>query len=96
MAIQQIESQLRSDRRQHNRVNCNLSAKVHIGTVGVYKCIVKDISKTGARILLPSGSWEPVSFGLEITGIETKIPVKKIWSCNGMIGLAFEFPVNTN
>ncbi len=77
------------DRRLNERMECNRPAIVRLGNSKLFNCIIKDISRSGARILLPQGAWEPSYFELDYPQYGGIIAVKKIWSADGMLGVKF-------
>lgn len=90
MRVEDLDRTILAERRKSERVECSLTANIYIGTTKMFRCLVKDISQSGARILLPSGSWEPNTMGLFLIESETKIQARKIWSSHGMMGIEFE------
>jgi hypothetical protein len=78
-----------SNRRNHTRRSCFLPAVIKLGSAKISDCIVKDISATGARILIPNGIWEPSGFVLDIGPSIGAVNVSKVWSSKGMMGVKF-------
>ena len=53
-------------------------------------CIVRDISATGARIVVKSPTWFPARFVLAVASDGISKPCHIVWRSDGQIGLAFD------
>jgi PilZ domain len=53
-------------------------------------CNVRDISATGARIVLTSPLWFPDSFVLAVPSDGVSRPCHIVWRKDGQIGIAFD------
>jgi PilZ domain len=53
-------------------------------------CSVRDISATGARIVLTSPLWFPDSFVLAVPSDSVSRPCHIVWRKDGQIGIAFD------
>lgn len=77
------------DRRAFPRQNCDIAAQVLLGSTIIHECILRDVSASGARISVPHGIWQPYEFNLAIEGTDDLLPVRRIWSGYGCIGVKF-------
>ena len=78
-----------SDRRAFSRQNCDIAAQILLGSTKIHECILRDVSASGARISVPHGIWQPYEFNLAIEGSDDLLPVRRIWSGYGCIGVQF-------
>ena len=53
-------------------------------------CTVRDISATGARIVLTNPLWFPDSFVLAVPSDGVSKPCHIVWRKDGQIGIAFD------
>ncbi|GIL00264.1 MAG: hypothetical protein BroJett030_01630 [Alphaproteobacteria bacterium] len=77
------------ERREHERVDCNIRAHIHINGAKVCNCIVKNLSEGGARLIVPASCWLPSAF--DIVGLVEGLPVKarRVWCDGEEIGVCF-------
>ena len=65
--------------------------EVHIQINGakICNCLVKNLSETGAKLLVPGGCWIPSAF--DIIGLIDDLPVKarRVWNSDGEMGVSF-------
>ena len=87
----QTSDQLReSDQRTRNRIPTRNLGYLHAVTGGVLSvCFVKDISKTGAHILLPRAACLPKQIMLRIAGEEAPMSGSVVWQAGTKCGLEF-------
>jgi hypothetical protein len=79
------------DQRSHVRVPSRYYAYLHAATGAVLsECLVKDLSQTGARIILPKADRSlPPQIMLRVTGEATPFMASVIWQAGGKCGLKF-------
>ena len=51
---------------------------------------MKDISKRGARILVPHGTWIPRKFYVKCPNGEFELDAEKVWTSFGNVGIRFD------
>ena len=77
--------------RGQNRIPARYYGYLHAATGTVLsECLIKDISETGARIVLPKAANLPNRIRLHITGEVTPLPASVIWQAGTKCGLAFD------
>jgi hypothetical protein len=82
---------LKFDRRLQMRVPARYYAYLHAATGAVLsECLVKDISETGARIILPMAVNLPKQIMLRITGEVTPMSASVVWQMGTKCGLEFD------
>ena len=80
-----------SDQRSQNRVPARYYAYLHAATGAVLsECLVKDISETGARIILPMTASLPKRIMLRVTGEATPMTASVVWQAGTKCGLEFK------
>ena len=81
---------LEQKQRASNRIPCRNYACVHAATGAVFSdCLVKDISETGARIILPRAIRLPKQVTLRLTGKATPMGASVVWQAGTKCGLKF-------
>ena len=79
-----------SNLRSQIRVPARYYAYLHAATGAVLsECLVKDISETGARIILPMATSLPKKIMLRVTGEATPMSASVIWQTGSKCGLEF-------
>lgn len=80
-----------AEQRVRNRIPARNYAYLHtaIGTV-LSECLIKDISETGARIILPRAARLPKQVLLRITGEVTPMSAFVVWQTGTKCGLEFD------
>lgn len=79
------------DRRTNSRRRTFLGAQVrHPGGLLLNECIVRDLSKTGARLSFSRPIELPGSFEIEITKTGERHWAQVVWSARGGCGVQFE------
>ena len=88
---QKASTQLReSEKRARNRLPAHNYAYLHAPTGAVFsECLVKDISETGACIILPMAANLPKQIMLRIIGEATPLSASVIWQVDTKCGLEF-------
>lgn len=84
------EPGLGSERRRFRRQACEQVASIRIGTATLGKCVIRDVSATGAKLTISMGSFEPKFFQLVLGEEGEALSVRKIWSKNGSMGVEFD------
>lgn len=77
------------DRRKHLRFNCNIVGTINLGATHITKCIIKDISAGGARIVVLGDSWLPSKFTLEFSDKCPALIAEKVWFDSYSAGVRF-------
>ena len=78
------------DQRSRNRIPARYYAYLHAATGAVLsECLVKDISETGARIILPEAASLPKQIILRVTGEATAMAASVVWQAGTTCGLEF-------
>ena len=79
-----------SNQRSRNRIPARYHAYLHAETGAVISdCLVKDISETGARIILPEAARLPKQIILRVTGEATPMNAFVVWQAGTKCGLEF-------
>lgn len=78
------------DRRTNPRRKTNSVANIAINNSHVCRCVIKDISLSGAKLAIPEHSWVPDNFKMQCPDGEYSLDVVKVWSNNGQIGVKFK------
>ena len=79
-----------SNLRSQNRIPARYYAYLHAATGAVLsECLIKDISETGARIILPMATSLPKKIMLRVTGEATPMSASVIWQTGSKCGLEF-------
>ncbi len=80
----------KSNQRSRNRIPARYHAYLHAATGAVISdCLVKDISETGARIILPEAARLPKQIMLRVTGEATPMRASVVWQAGAKCGLEF-------
>ena len=80
----------KSYQRSQNRIPARYHAYLHAATGAVLsECLVKDISETGARIILPQEASLPKQLMLRVTGETTPLRASVVWQAGAKCGLEF-------
>ncbi len=79
------------DQRSNVRIPARYYAHLHAATGAVLsECLVKDLSQTGARIILPKANCSlPRQIMLRVTGEATPFTASVIWQVGAKCGLKF-------
>ncbi len=85
----EFDEDLALERRGGVRKDCAIEAKIQVGSMELSNCIIKNISKSGALIALPTEEILPSI--CEIVDIKTKEPVtvQQVWRRDGEMGVCF-------
>ena len=79
-----------SNQRSQRRIPARYYAYLHAVTGAVLsECLVKDISETGARIILPKAASLPKKIMLRVTGEATPMCASVVWQKDTKCGLEF-------
>ncbi len=89
--IKKTSDRLREpNQRSRNRIPARCYAYLHAATGALLsECLVKDISETGARIILPKSANLPKQIMLRVTGEATPISAAVVWQAGTKCGLEF-------
>ena len=86
----QTQIQPRYDsRRAMQRSRCAFSAMVTFAGVNLCNGIIKDISLSGARLLVPGNAWLPSEFELVSEVFENPVRVRTVWANREHVGVKF-------
>ena len=78
------------ERRRHKRSKLNRYSTIRLKSGSlVCSCVIKDISKTGARLLVANRTWVPSSFSITGKHGDESYEVQKVWSKGEEIGVRF-------
>ena len=77
------------ERRKSKRIDVNKKAMINLAGLSVCSCIVKDVSNTGARILVSNHSWVPRQFLIDGLLPDERILVSQVWQEGEQIGVEF-------
>ena len=77
------------DRRTHRRVKTNKSAVIRIGDWNICACVIKDISKSGAKLLVLNSCWVPKQFVIYGLAGNVWVTADKVWQDDQQIGVKF-------
>ena len=81
------------DRRQSERRRVEIAAKIISQLLWCSEdCIIRDISKTGAKLEIPARLKLPASFNLVIPSKHSMRPVRCIWRRRQYLGVEFTGP----
>lgn len=78
------------ERRRFARRSCLIEAKMLLGNASLGSCVIRDVSPCGARLAISHGNWEPTCFKLVLNENNEVLPVTRVWSANGFMGVRFE------
>lgn len=87
-SIQFVEASF-DDRRQNERIHINRSVKVMLGGSEICRCVIKDLSASGAKLLVSNSNWVPKEFEIEGLVLNARVPAKKIWMNDQVLGVEF-------
>lgn len=76
--------------RQGKRVSLDRPGRVDAGEGRSHACIVRDISATGACLLLPEAGSVPETFDLSLDPGGDRWACRVIWRRLGEVGVAFD------
>ena len=76
-----------ADRRRHERVGVMLMASIR-STNGIFDCMVLDISRGGAKLMLSEPHALPSSLTLVLGGFGT-FRAQRMWQHNEILGIQF-------
>lgn len=80
-----------SNQRSQIRVPARYYAYLHAATGAVLsECLIKDISESGARIILPMAASLPKKLMLRVTGEAAPMSASVIWQTGTKCGLEFD------
>ena len=77
------------DRRTSDRIDVRFAADIVVADIRLRDCVVKNLSKTGAKLIVPVSTWVPETFELHCQKGSFKIPAAKVWEKAGEIGIRF-------
>ena len=77
-----------TDRRGSPRESVRLTATLTYGRTSV-ACTIRNISATGASVLLPDGKDVPDEVTLAIVGKPVRYPARVVWRLSPLIALKF-------
>ncbi|MEM7069160.1 MAG: PilZ domain-containing protein [Pseudomonadota bacterium] len=95
VVMQKTDGAVLLDRRGYPRKKTNRLATISIKNSYVCRCVIKDISLTGAKLAVPEHSWIPDNFKMICPDGEYSLEAAKIWSKNGFIGVKFKLELIT-
>ena len=78
------------ERRRSQRVNTNKFATIILGDQDLCACVIKDVSDSGARLLVLNRNWVPKQFEIQGLDSEKHITVNRVWQDEQQIGVSFE------
>jgi hypothetical protein len=81
-----------ADRRNEQRTDCNLAAEILFDGNQV-KCVVRDLSITGAKLRIASDVATPPTFNLlieEVPGVRQTLVCNVKWREDDFIGVVFD------
>lgn len=79
------------ERRGHVRVRCHIQAQIAVNGVTVCDCVIRNVSRNGAHVIVPASTCVPGAF--EIAGLFDGAPVKarRVWRHAEEMGVCFLF-----
>ena len=77
------------DRRQSARQSVRLTAMLTYGNKSV-GCTIRDMSATGASVMLPEGKDVPDEVTLAIVGKPTRYSARVVWRLSPLVALKFK------
>jgi hypothetical protein len=80
-----------NDRRRASRHHCNMNAKIRVGNKDGQPCIIKNLSVSGARLLISTNGYMPNEFFIEIPSFDKMIKARKVWTESELMGIRFVF-----
>src|SRR5258708_11057523 len=87
MVGEQIETNAGAERRRHERCPLLYSGSLHNGADAV-DCVIRDISASGARVIIERRITQEQNFILDIDGVGL-FPSKIIWQREDQAGIRF-------
>jgi len=89
--LQEIFQRSEPDRRLVGRTRINRSALLFFsGQVGVFSCIVRDVTNSGAGLRVERIPIVPINFDLSFDNFKTIRRCRLIWRHNEFIGAALD------
>lgn len=82
------------ERRLTPRFKWNKLAGIYVQDSYMIDCIVKDISETGARLLLADENWLFLEFHVRFRETTSKLKVERVWKNGSTLGVKFVRPKN--
>ncbi len=79
----------RIERRLSPRQKWNKLARIYLRDAFIVDCIVKDISRSGARLLLANENYVLDGFHIQVSGTTRKLKVAKVWKDGAVVGVRF-------
>ena len=79
------------ERRRVRRTHVLKDARIFfVGHPSGVDCVVQNLTNSGACLHVPRVSEVPVNFQLTFDGGRTRRTCRRVWSCDGKLGAAFE------
>jgi PilZ domain-containing protein len=78
-----------SDRRSTNRVRTYVGGRILFGDISALSCLVRDISATGAKLVISGAETLPKRFRLSIPRIGMSTDVQLVWGKGDLCGVRF-------
>jgi hypothetical protein len=85
-----------SERRVHERSDCDIAAKIELADGLVMACRLKDLSTSGFKLQIADAVHLPDEFDLLIPvveGVDQRCRVKLVWRDGDMVGGVFLTPL---
>lgn len=80
----------RAERRTEYRRRALMAGTLRFKTrSGTLSCVVRDLSETGAKLVISSPMWIPEQFELEIQHQDMRIDARPVWRGATEMGIAF-------
>lgn len=77
------------ERRKSKRISASKQVTINFEGLKLFNCIVKDISNTGAQILVANQCWVPKQFFIHGLLTNELILVSQVWNRGQQIGVRF-------
>ncbi len=85
------DPQPRSDsRRRAQRAPCNFVADISFGGVFLSRGIIKNMSLSGLRLLIPNKAWLPSEFEVASEIFDAPRKVRTVWVNKEHVGVTFD------
>lgn len=84
--VQHLFSERRADMRRRALMTGTLRFKTRSGSLS---CVVRNISDTGAKLVVTGSIWLPERFELEIPHQDMRIDARPVWRGATEMGIAF-------
>ncbi len=78
-----------NDRRRFLRFQSNKQAAIKLRETLLCDCIIKDISETGAKLLVSQRNWIPRQFEITVLSRDLALPAKRVWRMGEKVGVEF-------